>query len=239
MHAEAYDSKNTLALLKTFWTALETLFSNPNPTSVRENVINSVLSIIEKTYLLKKLRAIYAQLVFATSSQKRIELGINSFQSFLKYYASHALYSHELRNVYSLLRDNPLLRTRLFSFRKSINSGKTLEKILANHNKRIEWQLKRLYRIRNIATHLGARTMGVEIAANHLHNYFDFVVNYMLCKSENGDYVSSTAAVVFEAKNDNQIYHEMLKTEEELSGENYLKLLFGPDKNLVNYHFEH
>lgn len=70
-------------------------------------------------------------------------------------------------------------------------------------------------------------------------NYFDYVVNYMLCKSENGDYVISTAAVVFEAKNDNQIYYERLKDNKPLSKDNYLVYLFGPDSNLIKYQFEY
>lgn len=93
--------------------------------------------------------------------------------------------------------------------------------------------------MRNIATHLGVEISGTDIAANHLHNYFDYVVNYMLCKSENGDYVISTAAVVFEAKNDNQIYYERLKDNKPLSKDNYLVYLFGPDSNLIKYQFEY
>lgn len=239
MHAEAFDSRSTTTLLKTFWTALETLFSNPNPTSTRENVINSVLPIIQKTYILKKLRAIYVQLVEASTAQDRISLHIEDFQKFIMYYASFSANSPEMKKVYALLPNNPLLRSRLFAFRNSIDSGKMIKDMLENHQLRIEWQLKRLYRIRNIATHLGNEMSGTEVAVNHLHNYFDFVVNYMLCKSENGDYVVSTSAVVFETKIDNRIYYEMLKKDERLSSENYLRLLFGPDKNLVNYQFEH
>ena len=90
----------------------------------------------------------------------------------------------------------------------------------------------------NVATHLGVAISGMDIAANHLHNYFDYVVNYILCKSENGDYVISTSAVVFEAKNDNRIQAEMLKENQSLSANNYIEYLFGPDSNLMKYQFE-
>jgi len=72
-----------------------------------------------------------------------------------------------------------------------------------------------------------------------LHNYFDYIVNYILCKSENNDFVSSISSIVFEAKNDNRIHLELLKGKSDLSSENYKELLFGPDKNLINYGFEH
>ena len=77
-----------------------------------------------------------------------------------------------------------------------------------------------------------------EVAVNHLHNYFDFMINYMLCKSENGDRIVSTSAVVFESKNDLRIHMERLKKNESLSKENYYPLLFGPDHRLINYQFE-
>jgi len=241
MHAEAFDSRSTLTIFKTFWTALEALFSSENVAPTRDKIFKGVLQIIQKTYILKKMRALFVQLNDAVSLQERENLSIDSFDSFLCYFARYKADSSEMKKIYALLKDNPLLRTRLFTMRKDFNKGKDIKKILDDHSKKIEWQLKRLYRIRNIATHLGRELNGAEVALNHLHNYFDFIVNYMLCKAENDNYVASTSAVVFEAKNDNQIYDEFLKTkkDEDLSGDNYLNLLFGPDKNLVKYQFEH
>ena len=60
MHAEAFDARSTTTLLRTFWTALETLFSNQASNSSRDNVANSLLPIIQKTYILKNLRAVHS-----------------------------------------------------------------------------------------------------------------------------------------------------------------------------------
>lgn len=239
MHAEAFDSRSTTTLLRTFWTALETLFSNQTPNSSRENVVNSLLPIIQKTYILKNLRAVHSQLCGAMSQQSMKVLGIADFEGFVKYFSAHTEDSIEMKKIYEYLSENPLLRTRLFSLRKALADGKSIAEFLDSHRVRVEWQIKRLYRMRNIATHLGVEVSGVGIAANHLHNYFDYAVNYMLCKSENGDYVISTSAVVFEAKNDNRIHSEMLKENKPLSLDNYIAYLFGPDGNLINYQFEY
>lgn len=239
MHAEAFDARGTTTLLRTFWTALETLFSNQTPNTSRENVANSLLPIIQKTYILKNLRAVHAQLCNAIEQHTMRELGIASFEEFVFYFSVHTENSAEMKKIYGHLSLNPLLRTRLFSLRKTLSDGKSIAAFLDSHKSRIEWQIKRLYRMRNVATHLGVEVSGISIAANHLHNYFDYVVNYLLCKSENGDYVISTAAVVFEAKNDNRIYAETLKENQPLSAENYIAYLFGPDSNLVKYKFEY
>ncbi len=76
------------------------------------------------------------------------------------------------------------------------------------------------------------------VIINHLHNYFDFVVNYILCKSENDDFIISVPVLVFEAQNDNKIHTEMIKTNQALSQSNYISFLFGPDCHLMNYEFE-
>ena len=239
MHSEAFDSRNTLTLFRTFWTALETLFANYSSNGVRDNVINSVLSIIQKTYLLKVLRGLYAQLEEAVPSAELTKHEIVDFVSFVEFFAIHGQNSEEMKSIYLLLAHNPLLRSRLYNIRKCLSNGKNISVYLESHKQRIEWQLKRLHRIRNIATHLGTEIKGIEIALNHLHNYFDYVVNFMLCKSENGDYIESTSAVVFEAKNDNKIHCELLKTGEELSQDNFQTYLFGPDPYLIAYKFEH
>lgn len=67
---------------------------------------------------------------------------------------------------------------------------------------------------------------------------FDLLNEYGML-TEYGDYVISTAAVVFEAKNDNRIHAEMRKENNPLSLDNYVAYLFGPDGNLINYQFEY
>ena len=239
MHAEALDSQNSTTLLKTFWTALETLFASPLSNTSRENVINSILSIIQKTYILKLLRELYAQLSSAIDDSSMNALGISSFELFVEYFSKNEARSSEMKKIYSQLSNNPLLRSRLFNMRENLKNGESIQSVIEAHNSKIVWQLKRLYRIRNVATHLGETASGLEIAVNHLHNYFDYAINYMLCKSENGDIIVSTASLVFEAKNDNRIRYEMLKSKENLSLENYQDYLFGPDLNLIKYQFEY
>lgn len=239
MHAESLESKNYRALIRTFWTALETLFSNPSANSGRENVINSVIAIIQKTYLLKITRLIYAQICETVQSEDLEKLDITTYKSFLSFFASHEAESAEMKTLYACFNDNILLRSRVYNLRKSLKSGEKISNFLSKHETRINWQLKRLYRIRNIATHLGYEASGLSIAVNHLHSYFDYMVNYMLCKSENGDIIIDMSTLVLEAKNDNRIHHEQLKSKEPLSIVNYMNYFFGPDNHLIDYKFEY
>lgn len=239
LHAEALDSKSTSIIFKTFWTALETIFYNNSPNLAHHNVIDSTLPIIQKTYILKLLRSLYFQIREAIGLDKLVPIGIKDFNSFVVFFATYESDSMEIKKIFNLLEYNPLLRSRLYSLRKTLSTGMKIAKFLNEHGTRIKWQLQRLYRIRNIATHLGASVPEMDIAIDHLHNYFDYVVNYMLCKSENGNYIASAADVVFEAQNDIRIHQEILKKEKALSANNFQELLFGPDPHLIRYKFEH
>lgn len=236
MHSEALDSKNVNTLIKSLWTSLESLFSNLGTNEMKVNVIDSTISIIQKTYLLKILRSLYSQVLESISESDVSELEINSFEKFIYYFSSKQ--ADELKPLYNKVDQNLLLRTRIYNLRKELNNGKQISDFLSRHEVRIKWQLMRIYRTRNLATHLGLEMYYANIIVNHLHNYFDFLINYLLCKVCNGDYVSSISSVIFEARNDNQIHIEHLKSKELLSGSNYKNLLFGPDERLIKYEFE-
>ena len=145
MHAEALDSQNTSTLLRTFWTALENLFSAPAATNKnRENVINSIIAIIQKTYILKLLRELYSQLNSAISAETMVALGINTFELFVEYFSKYDAGSAQMKIVYAQLSNNPLLRSRLFNTREKLKSGASIQELLNAHKTKITWQLKRL-----------------------------------------------------------------------------------------------
>lgn len=238
MHAAALDTRSTNILLKSFWTSMETIFANPVASNSHENVLNSVLPIIQKTYILKLLGVLYSQLQSALTDQALSALKIYRFEDFVEYFAANKENSSELKAIYKLLEFNPLLRSRIFELRKTLSTGNSIAKFLDNHKRRIEWQIKRIYRARNIATHIGEEISCSEVIINHIHNYFDFVIDYALCKSESGDYIASIATLVFEAQNDNKIHAELLKTDDCLSLDNYKNFLFGPDDHIKSYQFQ-
>ena len=237
MHSEAMESRKPTIILRNFWTALEALFSSSTSRKVHANFENDILNIIQKTYILKLLRQLYLDLIKSIEEKDLKDIGINNFEEFVCFFAKNNEDSSEMKKIYSKLSQNILLRTRLYNLRKQLSTGKKIQSFLEKHNKKIKWQIKRLYRYRNIATHIGEEVQSIDIAVNHIHNYFDYVVNYIICKNENGDYISNVASLSFEAQNDNRIQNELLKSDEELGESNYTDYLFGADNNLINYDF--
>lgn len=238
MHSEALDARELKGMARSFWAALETLFLEPRIDSGRKNVENSLVPIIQKTYLLKVFRSVYADLRKAISTEDLFRLQINSFKSFIEFFAVNDISSEQMKLLFSCLEYNPLLRTRIYSLRETLGTGRKTYSFLAQHEQKVRWQIKRLQRTRNIATHIGEDGPGIETIVNHMHNYFDYVINYSLCKMENDSFIFSISSIVDECELDNSIQMETLKTTESLSGQNYQLYLFGPDLKLMDFEFE-
>lgn len=84
------------------------------------------------------------------------------------------------KQVYALLENYPLLRWRLFYLNKSLSCGKEINKLLENHKQKVEWQIRRIYRVRNLIVHSGKKPMYSNILVENLHNYFDDFLNYII-----------------------------------------------------------
>ena len=131
-----------------------------------------------------------------------------------------------------------MLRSRLYWFRKEIKDCKSIQEKVEDHCEKVSWQIDRIFRTRNLSTHAGVSMPYINEILFNIHNYFDYAVNYIICKLENNSYIQSISALVFEAKNDNQIHISFLKKNSEMTSENYLNALFGPDLSIISYEFE-
>jgi len=238
MHHDAINCKNDETMLRTFWTATETLFFDSSAGGERETATYSLLRILEKTYLLKVLRTIFAQIQQSVDSEITEDLGINTFKNFVIYFSSYAADSEEFKRLTGLFGNHPLLRSRIYNLRKELNDTKHIREKIDLHNKKILWQIQRIYRTRNLSTHAGISMPYIKDVLFNLHNYFDYVINYIICKLENDERIANISTIVFSARNDNQIYMESLKCEKQLSKDTCFDLLLGLDANMIKYEFE-
>lgn len=238
MHLDALNCKNAETMLRTFWTALEALAFTSNETDKKENAKYCLLHIIQKTYILKQFRLIYEQMLLATTDKFWQQMGINNFNQFVASFMAVSADDPGFRNFTTPLSTNPLLRTRIYRFRKSLSSPQKVQEKIEDHREKVSWQIDRIYRTRNLSTHAGVSMPYVNEILFNIHNYFDYVVNYIICKLECRHFIHSVSDMVFEAKLDNQIHIEFLKKQQEITDENYLNVLLGPDINIISFNFE-
>ena len=239
MHLDALNCKNAQTMLRAFWTALEALVFTSDEAEQKESTKFALLYIIQKTYILKQFRLIYEQLIVAVKDTEFWEeMGVENFAQFVSSFMSSQADDEGFKKYTAKLSTNPLLRTRIYRFRKELSTAKNIQKKIENHKEKVSWQIDRIYRTRNLSTHAGVSMPYVDEILFNVHNYFDYIVNYIMCKLENGHYVQNISSLVFEAKIDNQIHNEFLKKVDVITEENYLHALFGPDINIIDYNFE-
>ncbi len=239
MHLDALNCKNAETMLRTFWIALETLFFESSEKCERENAKFCLLNIVQKTYILKQFRFMYEQLREAIPCPEFWEgMQISDFSQFVKVFMSSFADSENFKKFTQQLSNNPLLRSRIFNFRKELCDCKCVSHKIEQHREKVSWHIDRIYRTRNLSTHAGMSMPYIHEILFNIHNYFDYVVNYIICKLENNHNIESISSLVFEAKNDNNLHLAYLSRNEAINSDNYLHVLFGPDQRILNYNFE-
>ena len=129
MHLDALNCKNAQTMLRTFWTALEALVFTSDEAEQKESTKFALLHIIQKTYILKQFRLIYEQLTVAiTDSDFWEEMGVENFAQFVSSFMSSQADDDGFKKYTAKLSTNPLLRTRIYRFRKELSTTKNIMK---------------------------------------------------------------------------------------------------------------
>lgn len=203
--------------LLNLWISIETI----TPSHIGQNKISGVTSSLKSILMLNYI----SRLVERAASDlirwdryktvkilKKVSQGKNIRLSLLKLIAINE--NEDVRKeLYASLGDFHLLRHRIFSLSNIFTSRKNVREMLAAHEKRLEWQIRRIYRTRNLVVHSGKAPPFIHVLIENGHDYLDQVMSQiMLCSG--GDYNLKSIDQVFEFS---KIRHE--RFERLLSGD--------------------
>jgi hypothetical protein len=188
IHSIALETDEIENKLLNLWTAIETLIPKDSECGY-DRIIQILKGIVpfQTVDLLKNLiNQTAADFFFfnkrlASNTLKGVKLNTPE----LRWYRVCALIvtkenEPNRASVYAKLEDYPLLRWRIFWLNKQFASAKTTKKFIDNHIQRVEWQIQRIYRVRNLIVHSGTIPSYANILVENLHNYFDDLVNYII-----------------------------------------------------------
>lgn len=188
LHSISLTTEQIEIKLLNLWTALETLIPKDMESGVDRIV--QIIKAIKPFQTLKYIDKIIEQAGsdfwhFDKSNAKKI---LNSVVTTVKESRTTTLAALIMtseneanrKQIYSLLERYPLLRFRLFSLNKYLSNGKEVGKFLNNHCQKVEWQIRRIYRVRNLIVHSGNMPTYTNILVENLHNYFDDFLNYII-----------------------------------------------------------
>jgi hypothetical protein len=72
---------------------------------------------------------------------------------------------------------SPLLKFRAHYYKELLNDSNKVRGALENHQKNLEWNLTRIYRIRNEIVHNAAIKEDIAVLTSHLRYYLTFIIN--------------------------------------------------------------
>jgi len=104
----------------------------------------------------------------------------------------------EIRSsFYSKLTNFPLLRQRIYNLSEKLSTPNKIIHLLGQHQQKVEWQLRRIYRTRNSVVHAGSEPLYTNVLIENCHDYLDIVLNSIIRLSCQ-DYSASSLDQAFE-----------------------------------------
>lgn len=188
IHSIALETDETENKLLNLWTAIETLIPK-EPDSGHDRIVQIMKGLIPFQsihYLYNIIDQVATDLFFydkRLASSTLQSVIINGDEN--RWYRICALIATKENEpnrlaLYSQLEDFPLLKWRIYWVNKQFSDAKATKLFLNNHIKKVEWQIQRIYRVRNLIVHSGTIPTYTNILVENLHNYFDNMVNYII-----------------------------------------------------------
>lgn len=189
--------------LVNIWTALETLIPSNLGSSKISNIINAMLPFLMRGYISRIIERFTFDLLRwdlwrAKKILKKVQSrpGANLVERVANLLSTND--NKELRDeLYAALKDFHLLRYRAFFLHETLSDPNKIKSILDVHEKKLIWQLRRIYRTRNLIVHSGRYPEYLNTLIENGHEYLDQVV-FDILKLTCGEYRAETIEQAFE-----------------------------------------
>ena len=86
-------------------------------------------------------------------------------------------YQQNKTNLIADLQNYPLLQYRIEHYAEQFSNRKELKGLLLRHRRRLEWQIMRIYRNRNMIVHDGSHFPYIDLVVQNLHFYVDTLID--------------------------------------------------------------
>lgn len=181
LHAISLQNKNVENQLLQNWIAFETLLVGYSKESKIDQVLHHLIDFLTYKYTESIIEEISRDLYKFNSKVfpkliESIKIGSNYLEKLSSLIVLDELKT-ERHNLYNLLENNPLLKFKIYNYHKKFSKIKSIEELYKRHKKLVEWQIKRMYRARNLIVHAGVVPPYSEILVEHSHTYLDKLLN--------------------------------------------------------------
>ncbi|WP_410004621.1 hypothetical protein [Aequorivita nionensis] len=236
LHSAALTASALENQILDLWAALETLI----PKSIESNqdrivqLSEKLIPFLQINYIEKQFKELLSNLKnwnkeYLESLLNEVKCGITA-NDLEKIAALITLSDNKnLRlELYKELKDYPLLKNRIYSIHQLLNSPKNIKKALKNHEIKLNWHLRRIYRTRSLIVHSGSYPTYTPILIEHLHNYLDILISKVV-ELVGEMSIDTLEQVILEVKIILDYHNDLLEKHisEDLTLENYKESLLG------------
>jgi hypothetical protein len=218
------------------WSALEVIFPPKFQGDDRiKQISDSIVPFICSGYAAKLSADLYNSIKNAEDANaidllKKVPEGDNNIEKCLALLSirSNERIRDEIRNN---LTWNPNLRNRIFYLSKKLSTGGEFHKTLKAHIERVSWQIRRIYRTRNMIIHTGKTVPYLNVLLENLHSYLDRVLDLLIKKIIRCPHTTSIDQSALEIKLELEAHLRKVESykKSECTVENYKLILFGQD----------
>gem|GEM_PF-454094 len=185
LHALALNSDSKENQMLNLWIALESIIpaSHDEKISNIEHIINSVTPFLNLMYYQRLVSRFTSDLYNWNRKETRnILKGISGENSTVKVAKLLALKSYEpqRKTLVAAFKDFHLLLDRFNYLCYVYSSPKNMLDGLTSHKLRVAWQIRRIYRSRNLIVHSGNTPSYTEMLIENIHDYLDAVMNRII-----------------------------------------------------------
>lgn len=186
LHSMALRTNAVENQLLNLWIAIESLIpdeSKKEDQSTIEHIVNSLIPFLNLNYIEDLVRNLIKDLQRwnypRTMSLLRLIENDDAAKSLVILVASQE-HIPSINQFKIELSHFPLLKERFEYVSNLISSTNTIHDALKNHAERINWQIKRIYRTRNLIVHTGQTPSKTNILVEHAHIYLDTIINSLI-----------------------------------------------------------
>lgn len=187
-----------------FWSAVEILCQGHTADSKIGPVLDVVLPILKKDYLVTQIQDFTQNLKDNLSKQDYDYIisqihgpGCEKQKIFQLIFLNQ--YDPLRKELLAKLADYPVLRSRLCLL-SSMNTTKKLNTMICSYVQRVKWHIYRMYRTRNSIVHSGEVPRNLKYLGEHLHSYLDSTANEFIAKLAGDIPFSSREDVITDVK---------------------------------------
>jgi hypothetical protein len=211
--ALARTSPNTENQLISLWSAIEVLLSDPPQGAPRiTHYVHYLVPCICLRHVRRQFVAVYDELLVSYRSKfnkilREEELfGIQDCHT--RFATVLCLEQHgKLRDkLCKLCSENPLALHRLFKLRRDYSQFNEAALAIAGHQKRVEWQVHRIYRARNQLVHSGRVPSYLQSLVLNLFEYYRATIATIVNRARKDDQLSEVDQVVAEIRIEYEIF---------------------------------